>query len=129
MSLLHPNVAVALSHSGLRVEERHPDTPLSTEPGIVVVTLLHSISVILLSKPENKVRATYWFIIVKSSAGVAASKLVQSYFELLCQFSGKTVVFLCCAVSTRQYLCTLYQITRESPTTAALLLAYQQQRA
>lgn len=53
VSLFHPNVAVALSHAGLRVEERHSDAPLSTEPGIVVVTLLHGISVVLLSQPDT----------------------------------------------------------------------------
>lgn len=53
VSLFHPNVAVALSHAGLRVEERHSDAPLSTEPGIVVMTLLHGISVVLLSQPDT----------------------------------------------------------------------------
>lgn len=53
VSLLHPNVAVALSHASLRVEERHSDAPLSTEPGVVVVTLLHGISVVLLSQPSD----------------------------------------------------------------------------
>lgn len=53
VSLLHPNVAVALSHTGLRVEERHSDTPLGTEPGIVVMTLLHGISIVLLPQPDT----------------------------------------------------------------------------
>ncbi len=53
VSLFHPNVAVALSHTGLGVEERHSDAPLSAEPGIVVVTLLHGISVVLLSQPDT----------------------------------------------------------------------------
>ena len=53
MSLLHPNVAVALSHTGLRVEEGHTDTPLSTQPGIIVMALLHGISVVLLSQPDK----------------------------------------------------------------------------
>lgn len=53
VSLFHPNVAVALSHTGLRVKERHSDAPLSTQPGIVVMTLLHGIPVVLLSQPDT----------------------------------------------------------------------------
>lgn len=53
VSLFHPNVAVALSHAGLRVKKRHPDAPLGTEPGVVVMTLLHGISVVLLSQPDS----------------------------------------------------------------------------
>lgn len=51
--LLHPNVAVALGHTGLRVKKRHPDASLSTESSVVVVTLLHGVSVVLLSQPEH----------------------------------------------------------------------------
>lgn len=51
MSLFHPNVAVALSHAGLRVKKWHSDTPLRTEPSIVVMTLFHGVSVVLLSQP------------------------------------------------------------------------------
>lgn len=53
MSFLHPDITVALSHAGLRVEERHPNAPLGAQPGIVVVTLLHGISVVLLSQPDE----------------------------------------------------------------------------
>lgn len=53
VSLLHPNVAVALSYTCLRVDERHTNAPLSTQPGIVVVTLLHGIPVVLLSQPDT----------------------------------------------------------------------------
>lgn len=53
VSFLHPDITVALSHAGLRVEERHPNTPLGAQPGIVVVTLLHGISVVLLSQPDE----------------------------------------------------------------------------
>lgn len=53
VSLFHPNVAVALGHSSLRVEEWHSDAPLSTQPGIIVMTLLHGISVVLLSQPDT----------------------------------------------------------------------------
>lgn len=53
MSLLHPNVAVALSYTGLRVQKRHPDAPLSTQASVVVVTLLHGVSVVLLPQPGH----------------------------------------------------------------------------
>lgn len=53
MSLFHPNVAVALGHTGLRVQEWHSDTPLGTESGIVVMALLHGISVVLLPQPDT----------------------------------------------------------------------------
>lgn len=53
VSLFHPNVAVALGHASLRVEERHSDAPLSTEPRIVVMALLHGISVVLFSQPDT----------------------------------------------------------------------------
>lgn len=51
MSLFHPDVAIALSHSSLGVQEGHEDTPLSTQPGIITVTLFQSIFIILFSKP------------------------------------------------------------------------------
>lgn len=51
---LHPDVAVALSHSSLGVEERHEDASLCTQPGIVAVALLHGIFVILLSHPSTQ---------------------------------------------------------------------------
>lgn len=52
MSLLHPDITVGLGHTGLGVQERHEDAALSTQPGIVAMTLLHGISVILLPQPE-----------------------------------------------------------------------------
>jgi len=52
VSLLHPDVAVGLSHTGLRVQERHEDAALCAEPGVVAMALLHSIFVILLTQPK-----------------------------------------------------------------------------
>lgn len=57
MPLLHPDVAVALSHAGLRVQERHADAPLRAQPGIVVVTLLQGVSVVLLSQTDRSTEA------------------------------------------------------------------------
>lgn len=54
VSLLHPDVTVGLSHTSLRVQEGHEDAALSTQTSIVTVTLLHGISVILLSQPEMR---------------------------------------------------------------------------
>lgn len=53
VSLLHPDVAVALRHTSLRVKERHSDAPLCAEPSVVVVTLLQGISVALLSQTDT----------------------------------------------------------------------------
>lgn len=65
VSPFHPNVAVALSHTGLRVEKRHPNAPLSTQSSVVVVTLLHGVSVVLLTQPKhtrcsNKTHKCLW---------------------------------------------------------------------
>lgn len=53
VSLLHPDVAVALCHARLRVQEWHSNAPLGAEPGVVVVTLLKGISVALLPQPNQ----------------------------------------------------------------------------
>lgn len=58
VSFLHPEVAVALGDTCLRVEERHPHAPLCAQTGIIVVTLLHSIPVILLTQPSDRARET-----------------------------------------------------------------------
>lgn len=50
MTFLHPDVAVALGHPGLGVEEREADAPLGTQPGVIVVALLHGIPVVLFPK-------------------------------------------------------------------------------
>lgn len=53
VSLLHPDVTVGLGYTSLRVQERHKDAALGTQTSIIIMTLLHGISVILLSKPEK----------------------------------------------------------------------------
>lgn len=53
VSLLHPDVTVWLGYTSLRVQERHKDAALGTQTSIIIMTLLHGISVILLSKPEK----------------------------------------------------------------------------
>lgn len=53
MSLLHPDVTVGLGHASLRVQEGHEDAALGTQTSVVAMTLLHGISVILLSQPET----------------------------------------------------------------------------
>lgn len=57
---LHPDVAVALSHSSLRVKKGHEDASLCTEPGIVAVALLHGIFVILLPHPNAQKNNKIW---------------------------------------------------------------------
>lgn len=54
VSLLHPDVAVALSNTRLRVDERHKDAPFRTQTSIVAVALFHSILVVLLPEPETR---------------------------------------------------------------------------
>lgn len=49
--LLHPDVAVGLSYTCLRVQEGHEDAALSAQACIVTMTLFHCISVVLLSQP------------------------------------------------------------------------------
>lgn len=51
VSLLHPDVAVVLSDSGLRVQERQPHTALGTQAGIVVTAMFDGFPVELLSQP------------------------------------------------------------------------------
>lgn len=63
VSLFHPDVTVRLGYAGLRVQERHEDAALSTQAGVVAVTLLHGISVILLSQAEMKSLHTHGLII------------------------------------------------------------------
>lgn len=54
VSLFHPDVTIGLGYASLRVQERHEDAALGTEASVVAVTLLHGISVILLSQAEMK---------------------------------------------------------------------------
>lgn len=50
---LHPNVAVALSHARLGVQEGHAHAPLRAQTSVVVMALLHGISVVLLAQPAD----------------------------------------------------------------------------
>lgn len=54
VSLLHPDVAVALSNTRLRVDERHKDAPLRTQTSVIAVALFHSILIVLLTEPETR---------------------------------------------------------------------------
>lgn len=59
VSLFHPNVTVGLGYTSLRVQKRHEDAALSTQTCVVTVTLLHRISVILLTQPESEKTISY----------------------------------------------------------------------
>lgn len=54
MSLLHPDVAVVLSHARLWVQEWHSDAALSTQAGVVAATVLDGLPVELISETEEE---------------------------------------------------------------------------
>lgn len=56
MVLLHPDVAVALGHPGLGVQEREPHGALCTQTGIVAATVFDGLLIKLLSKTESEQR-------------------------------------------------------------------------
>lgn len=55
--LLHPDVAVVLSHPSLRVQEGEPHAPLCTQPRVVAPTVLDGFLVELVPKPTGDKRA------------------------------------------------------------------------
>lgn len=54
MSLLHPDVAVVLSHARLRVQEGHSDAALGTQAGVVAATVLDSLLIELISETDEE---------------------------------------------------------------------------
>lgn len=50
----HPDVAVVLGHSGLRVQEWQADTSFSTQTGIVAAALLNGLLVELIAQPAGR---------------------------------------------------------------------------
>lgn len=54
VSLLHPDVAVVLSHARLRVQERHSDAALGTQAGVVAATVLDGLLIELIFEPEDE---------------------------------------------------------------------------
>lgn len=54
VALLHPNVAVVLSHAGLGVEEGHADAALGTQAGIVATAVLYGLPVELVAEPGEQ---------------------------------------------------------------------------
>lgn len=54
VSLLHPDVAVVLSHARLRVQERHSDAALGTQAGVVAATVLDGLLVELIAETEEE---------------------------------------------------------------------------
>lgn len=55
--LLHPDVAVVLSYTGLRIQERKADAPFSTQPRVVAATVLNRFFVELVPKSAKRDRA------------------------------------------------------------------------
>ncbi len=91
---LHPEVAVALGDTCLRIKEGHPDAPLCTQTGIIVVTLLHSVPVILLTQPTDRktrptVNATAW-INIKFNQRCFFETHTESKVAIFCQ--GQAIV-------------------------------------
>lgn len=54
VAFLHPDVAVVLRHTGLRVQEGHADAALGTETGIVAAAVFYGLPVELVAEPENR---------------------------------------------------------------------------
>lgn len=54
MSLLHPDVAVVLRYTRLRVQERHSDTALGTQSGVVAAAVLDGLLIELISKTTEE---------------------------------------------------------------------------
>lgn len=54
MALFHPDIAVVLCHTGLRVQEGHAHTAFGTETGIVAATVFDSLPVELITKTGQR---------------------------------------------------------------------------
>lgn len=53
MVTFHPDVAVVLGHTSLRVQEWQADAAFSTQPGIVAAALLNGFPIELVAQPAG----------------------------------------------------------------------------
>lgn len=54
VALFHPDVAVVLRHTSLRVQEGHANAAFGTETGIVAATVFDSLLIELVTEPEHR---------------------------------------------------------------------------
>ena len=54
VALFHPDVAVVLRHTSLRVQEGHADAALCTETGIVAAAVFDGLLIELVTQPEHR---------------------------------------------------------------------------
>ena len=54
VALFHPDVAVVLCYTSLRVQEGHAHAAFGTETGIVAAAVFDSLLVELVTKPEHR---------------------------------------------------------------------------
>lgn len=123
MSLLHPDVAVVLSHARLRVQEWHSDAAVGTQAGVVAATVLDGFLIELISETEeetykgmnlksNRKRGLNRSRTAQNSLGQNKLLLMKGKVDILCHrwyhssgSSSRGLFFLPCDIVFRALTC------------------------